>query len=317
MNIGLMTFSRGACAGRDGYISVAEAADRLGYAFLGANDHVVVPTDVASRYPYTDAGNWPGAAVGECLDQLATLAFVAGCTKRIRLLTSVMVVPHRHPILTAKMLASLDVLSGGRLIVGCGAGWMKEEIDVLGAPPFAERGRVTDEYIAAFKELWTAERPHMAGTFAQFSDIIFAPKPIQKPHPPIWIGGEGAIAMRRTVKLGDGWYPASNNPQNRLDTVARVAAAMAELDKVSTAAGRDPASIARAFVVLWPVSWTAETGSDGARKLMTGTSADMIADIAGLHAAGVRHLCLTFQMPGLPETLARMERFAAEVMGRG
>ena len=311
-----MTFSRGACAGRDGYVAVAEAADRLGYGFLGANDHVVVPTDVVSRYPYTDAGNWPGAAVGECLDQLTTLAFVAGCTKRIRLLTSVMVVPHRHPILTAKMLASLDVLSNGRLIVGCGAGWMKEEIDLLG-PPFAERGRVTDEYIAAFKELWTAEAPRMDGQFARFSNVLFAPKPIQKPHPPIWIGGEGAIAMRRTVRLGDGWYPASNNPQNRLDTVARVAAAMQELDKTSEAAKRDPASIARAFVVLWPVSWTAEKGTDGARRMMTGSSADMIADISALAAAGVRHLCLTFQVATLTETLERMERFASEVMGRG
>src|SRR5690606_22397255 len=127
---------------------------------------------------------------GECFDQIATLAFVAGRTSRIRLLSSVMVLPHRQPMLAAKMLATADALSGGRLIVGCGVGWMKEEFEAIGAPPFAARGRVADEYLHAFKELWTKDAPRFEGEHVRFANIAFEPKPAQKPHPPIWIGGE-------------------------------------------------------------------------------------------------------------------------------
>ena len=151
-----------------------------------------------------------------------------------------MVVPQRHPVLTAKMLATIDVLSKGRLIVGCGVGWLKEEFEALGAPPFAERGRATDEYLDAMKALWTQDAPKFAGKHASFDDVIFAPKPVRKPHPPIWIGGESAVALKRTVRVGDGWYPASNNPQHRLDTPERLAAGVAELHSTAKAAGRDP-----------------------------------------------------------------------------
>ena len=149
MDFGVATVTRGECATREGYIAVAEAAERLGFGFISVNDHVVVPRDIASRYPYSESGEWAARTAGECLDQLNTLAFIAARTERLRLLTSVMVVPQRHPVLTAKMLATIDVLSKGRLIVGCGVGWMKEEFEALGAPPFAERGSATDEYLDA------------------------------------------------------------------------------------------------------------------------------------------------------------------------
>ena len=179
-------------------MAVAQTAERLGFGFIGVNDHVAVPRGIASAYPYSEDHKWAAASAGECLDQLATLAFLAGCTERLRLLTSVMVVPQRHPVLTAKMLATIDVLSGGRLIVGCGVGWLKEEFEAVGAPAFAERGGVTDEYLGAFKALWTRDDPSMQGRHAAFDSIIFAPKPLQKPHPPLWIGGESPVALKRT-----------------------------------------------------------------------------------------------------------------------
>src|SRR3982074_3155545 len=120
MDFGLPAASRGALGNRDGYIAAAEAAERLGFGFISVNDHVVVPRDIASRYPYSESGEWAGRTAGECLDQLSTLAFLAARPGRLRLLTSVMVVPQRQPVLTAKMLATIDVLCGGRLIVGCG-----------------------------------------------------------------------------------------------------------------------------------------------------------------------------------------------------
>ena len=139
------------------------------------------------------------------------MCFLAGATQRIRFVTSVMIVPYRNPVVTAKMLASLDVLSGGRVIVGLGVGWMKEEFDNLKAPDYAARGRVTDEYIRAFRELWTSENPSFNGKFGNFSDIIFLPKPVQKPR---FRSGSAAIAKQRSRagELGDGWHPIGGVP---------------------------------------------------------------------------------------------------------
>ena len=314
MDFGVATVTRGECATREGYVAVAEAAERLGFGFISVNDHIVVPGDIASRYPYSEDGLWAARTAGACLDQLATLAFIAGRTERLGLLTSVMVVPHRHPVLTAKMLATVDVLSDGRLIVGCGVGWLKEEFEAVGAPPFADRGRVTDEYIDAFKELWTKDAPSFRGNHARFDNILFAPKPVRKPHPPIWIGGESPLALKRVVRAGDGWYTASNNPQHPLDTPARLGAGIGELHRAAEAAKRDPSGVDIAYLVLWPVDWTARTAADGARRILTGSSQAIADDIAALQRVGVRHVCLTFQTETLPVTLERMQRFAEEVM---
>ena len=314
MDFGVATLTRGECASREGYIAVAETAEGLGFGFISVNDHIVVPRDIASRYPYSESGEWAARTMGDCLDQLGTLAFLAARTERLRLLTSVMVVPQRHPVMTAKLLTTIDVLSKGRLTVGCGVGWMKEEFEALGAPPFAERGRATDEFLDAMKALWAQDAPKFAGKHVSFGNLIFAPKPVAKPHPPIWIGGESPAALKRAVRVGDGWYPASNNPQHRLDTPARLGAGVAELHRVAEAAGRDPKSIDIGYVVLWPVDWTAQTTPDGARRLFTGSSADMAADAAALAGVGVRHVALTFQTATIAETLARMHKFAAEVM---
>ena len=314
MDFGVNTLSRGPMARREGYAAVADKAEALGFGYLTVNDHVVVPTGIDSRYPYTEEGNWPGSVFGECFDQLATMAFLAGRTKRIRLQSSVMVLPHRQPVLAAKMLATADVLSGGRIIAGCGVGWMKEEFEAIGTPPFAERGKVADEYLAIFKELWTKDEPSYQGQYASFSGIAFEPKPVQKPHPPIWIGGESPVALKRTVRFGDAWYPASNNPQHRLDTPGKLAKSIEALRRAAEAAGRDPASIDLAYLVLWPVSWTAEPATDGGRKIFTGSSAQLAEDVAAFAEVGVRHLSLTFQSATLQESLDRMQRFAEDVM---
>jgi probable F420-dependent oxidoreductase len=316
MRFGVNILSRGPMANRAGYKAVAAAAERLGFGFVSANDHVVVPADIESRYPYTEEGDWGGKATGQCLDVLSTLTFLAGCTERVKLLSSVMVVPHRPALLAAKMIATADVLSEGRMVIGVGAGWMKEEIEALGAPPYEERGKVTDEYIAAFRELWTKPRPEFKGKYVTFGNILFEPKPASKPGPPIWVGGESKPAMQRAIKLGDGWYPASSNPQNRLDTAPRVAAAMGEFKGLCEKAGRDPTSITLAHVVLWPVNWTAEAAISGGRRTFTGSTAEMLEDAAALKAAGVTDVNVSFPAPTVSETLERMERFAKEVMAR-
>lgn len=315
MKFGVTTHTRGALATREGFHAIAEAGEKAGFDFISVNDHVVVPASFDSKYPYNPEGKWAGADDGFCFDQLATLGFLASCTKRMKLLTSVMVVPHRHPVLTAKMLSTIDVLSQGRLMLGVGAGWLKEEFDILGAP-FAGRGRATDEYIAAFKELWSKDRPTYSGEFVKFDNVLFAPKPVQKDRVPIWVGGESGPAMRRTVKLGDVWYPGSNSRDPLLNTPERLGAHIAKLGEMAKAAGRDPASIETGYSVQWPVSWTAEKGSDGSRRLYTGSAAEMAADTAALTRVGVQHIGVQLLASTAAETCERIERFGKDVIAK-
>ena len=207
----------GPLATPDSLARVAAAGEAAGYGYAAISDHVVIPRDIEARYPYSDTGEFPARSRGDRHEQLTAAAFVAGKTSRLRLVTSVTVVPHRPAVLLAKMLTTIDVLSQGRLTFGIGAGWMREEFEALGLPPFAERGAVTDEYLLACRELWTKDEPRFAGRYVRFADILFEPKPVQKPHPPIWVGGESGPALRRTAKLGDGWYPIGTNPRHRLE----------------------------------------------------------------------------------------------------
>jgi probable F420-dependent oxidoreductase len=314
MKFGLSTVTRGVFTTPETYAAVAQAAERAGFDFLSVSDHLVVPAKFDSRYPYHVEGVFSAAEHGHCFDQLATVAFLAGCTERLRLLTSVTVVPHRPALLTAKMLATIDVLAKGRLIVGAGAGWLKEEFDLLGVP-FEGRGRLTDEYLAAFKELWTKDRPAYSGKYVQFSDVLFYPKPVQKPHPPLWIGGESGPAVRRAIALGDVWYPGCNSQTRPLDTPERLAAGIADVRGACVAAGRDPASLGIALLVQDFFEWGDHRTADGtARRFFTGTSEDMAADAAALASLGVGHVALRLGGSTAEECVARIGRFGDEVI---
>ena len=171
MKYGFGVPTRGPLANPESIVALARKGEELGFGFISVSDHIVIPRDINSRYPYSESGEFVGGADGECLEQLTLLTYLAANTETVRLLTSVMVLPHRPPVLTAKILATIDVLSGGRLIVGCGVGWMREEFEALGAPPFDERGAVGSDYIRAFKELWTSDNPSFESSYASFSDI--------------------------------------------------------------------------------------------------------------------------------------------------
>ena len=176
MKYGLTVPNRGPLATPEALGSLARHGEELGFDSVQTGDHIVVPNSIASRYPYSQGGEFPGGELGESMEQLTLLSFLAGQTTRIRLVTSVIIVPHRNPLVAAKVLATLDILSGGRLIVGVGAGWMKEEFEALGLPPFEERGAVTDEYIRAYKELWTSDNPSFEGdVLPVLGPVIVAP----------------------------------------------------------------------------------------------------------------------------------------------
>jgi probable F420-dependent oxidoreductase len=316
MKFGLSTVTRGVFSTRENYKAVAVAAERAGFDFLSVSDHLVVPANLKSHYPYSPTGAFAAAEHGYCLDQLATMAFLAGCTERLRLLASVMVVPHRPAMLTAKMISTIDVLSNGRVILGAGAGWMEEEFALLGAP-FKERGAVTDEYLAAFQELWTKDAPAFNGKHVSFSDLLFYPKPVQKPHPPIWIGGESGPALRRTIRFAEAWYPGNNSQTMPLDTPARLAAGIAHVKKACAAAGRDPATMQVALLVQNYYEWEPHKIADGsARRLYTGSSADMIDDTGALADVGIGYVALRLGGETADEAVERIERFGAEVIAK-
>lgn len=313
MDFGIHVRAQGWLTERANLIALARRAEALDYRLLGMVDHLVLPRDVATRYPYTKDGIWPGTPTGECFDVLGTLCFLAGCTDRIGLLSSVMVVPYRPAVTAAKMLATADVLSDGRVIAGVGAGWMREEFEALGAPPFDHRGTVTDEFLAAFRTLWSEDAPALHGDHVKFNDVIFRPKPVQR-RIPIWVGGESAPALRRTVRFGNAWYPVSNNQQIPLDTPARLAQGIARLHRTAGAAGRDPASIDIAYLWFKPVTWSEQSAPDGGRVLFTGSSAQKVEDASALARIGVCHVVVLLQAPTLAESLERLQRFAEDVI---
>ena len=242
------------------------------------------------------------------------MAHLAAITKKARILPSVMVVPYRDPILTAKLVSTIDVMSGGRVTLGCGAGWMEEEFIAVNAPPFKERGKVTDEYIMAFRELWSAENPKFKGEYTEFSEIFFAPKPVQTPHPPIWIGGESMPAIRRTARLGDAWYPIGCNPHHPLDTIKKFSARLDTLKAEAEKIDRDPATIDLAFWAVWFGGDTPTMLESGERMVLTGSAEHIAGDIKAFEALGVRHVLFNFLGATLEDSLANMEGFAADVM---
>src|SRR5712671_5988712 len=298
----------------DSLVRIVVEGEAMGYDYATISDHVVIPHDIEAKYPYSDTGEFPGRAGGDRHEQLTAVAFVAGKTSRLRLVTSVTVVPHRPAVLQAKMLATIDVLSNGRLTFGIGAGWMKEEFQALGVPPFPERGAVTDEYLDAFRELWTKDDPRFEGRYVKFADIMFEPKPVQKPYPPIWVGGESAPALRRAARLGHAWYPIGSNNKHLLDTLPRYG--INWLRRLTGGAGRDPASVALTYRVKRYGEAMPAKASDGERRLFSGSTTDLVADLKALRAIGVSAIDIDFERPDAEASIAEMRRFQEQVISR-
>ena len=294
---------------------LAVEGEAIGYDYACVSDHIVEPTGIHSRYPYSDSGEFPKASRGERQEQLTAVAYLAAKTSRLRFLTSVMVVPHRPAVLTAKILATIDVMSGGRLIVGIGAGWLKEEFEAIGAPPFEERGAVTDEYMLAFRELWTKDAPQFNGRYVKFKDVVFAPKPVQK-CPPMWVGGESGPALRRTARIGDGWYPIGTNPQHPLNTMPRYRASVERLRNLTQDAGRKPESVALTYRVQRFGTQVPAKADNGERTLFSGSNAELIEDVRAMRALGVAALDFNFAAASADDAIAAMRQLHEQVLAK-
>ena len=288
MRIGFSLPQIGSVASPRAIVEAAQQAEALGYESLWTNDRLLYPVNPQTPYPATPDGALP-QAFRQVLDPLETLTFAAAHTTRITLGTSVLDLPYYNPVVLARRLTTLDVLSGGRLRVGMGLGWSKDEFDAVGAS-LSERGRRADEFLQVLKAIWTTDPVEYHGTYYHIPRSFIGPKPVQRPHPPIYLAAYAPAALRRTATEANGWNPAGL-------PLSQMAATIDQLQGMAREAGRDPATlevIVRANLYLTPQP----LGED--RWVFTGTPEQIKADIAAVRAMPVSELFFEPQFsPGM------------------
>jgi probable F420-dependent oxidoreductase len=279
---------------------VVRFAEELGYTAVMLPEHLLPP-------------RWPDADMATKLwyDLPTLAAYLAATTSRIKFLTSVLVVPYHHPVEMAKALATLDVLSGGRVMLGVGAGWMKAEFRRLGIP-FQERGAITDEYLRAMKELWTSDAPSFSGHYVSFDDVSFFPKPVRPTGIPLLIGGTGARPFQRVAEIGDGWFPMTATLNVIREGISDIARRMEPL-------GRDPAGLWVGYTGFGvgsdpEVARMRRHAGDAAAEPVHRSPEESIAEIERYRAAGVTFLSVGFEWRQPDELKRELERFARQVM---
>ncbi len=311
MRYGFYLPTRGPLATRESLSAILKAGERAGFSSVMVADHIVLPTSIKSAYPYTVNGNF--VSDGDCFEQLAMMSFVAGRTETLRIVSSVMIVPHRNPVFNAKAIATIDVLSGGRVTIGIGVGWMAEEFAALDAAAFQHRGAVTDEYIAIFKKLWTGEAVSHQGRFYSFDEVRCQPRPIQQPGPPIWVGGHSGPALRRVARLGDGWHPVGATAASPLPP-EEMREKLATIARLMEHEGRDFSKLEVSYKAPFYDNGAPAAGQD--RRLFTGGPDAALSDIHVFEKLGVHELVFDFRAGSLSECLDRMQQFGADIIMR-
>jgi probable F420-dependent oxidoreductase len=290
-------------------IDLACHAERLGFASVWVTDHIVLPRSIRANYPHGEAG-FPYTWEQDIHEPIVLMAALAQATERVEIGVSVLVIPYRHPLLTAKMLATVDQLSGGRIVLGAGVGWLREEFEALGLGPeiFEHRGSVSVDYLRAMQRAWTAETTvDYAGRYVRFEDVGVRPRPARSPRIPIWMGGAGERALRRSVEIADGYLAIASSPQ-------QLAADTARLRELANSAGRAPESLSVALIegiVL---------GSGAARLpgvSLQGTPARILDGLRAFGDAGLDHLIAGISLEGsrdLAASIDALEQVATEIL---
>ena len=287
MKLGFSLLNNWGIADPQALVGLAVRAEELGLDSVWAHDHVFNVGHVLERI-----GDRP------YYDPMTLLSYVAARTTRVQLGTSVLVLPYHHPARLAKVASTLDVLSGGRLVLGVGVGLIEQEIEAMNSP-YKARGAVTDESIAAMRALWTEETPSFTGAHFRFSGMKFSPKPLQQPIPVI-IGGISRPAIRRAARLGDGWHPLGLSPDDLRES-------MATLREEARACGRDPGRI--------PVSIVMSLGEAARRRHSLGTSAGEVLESARAYAAvGAESLIVSANTGDVARARAALEMIGREVL---
>jgi len=308
LKIGVSLPNVGMDHGKETLLPVAEAAERLGFDSVWAAHHVALPYERSSEYPYQRSGTELAMSPGmQWLDPIVTLSVVAGVTERLRLGTSVFVLPYREPVTLAAELAALDVLSDGRLTFGVGVGWMREEFETIGVPA-SERGARTDEYIKAMKVLWTEDPATFEGKFTRFENVVLATTPRTVGGPPIWVGGNTDAALRRALRLADGWHGFEIFPEEIGDLRQR-------LERLGDDVGRDPASLELSVARGLMPPGREEESFIPDRRMLTGSAEAIVDELGQYEEGGVGLVLIQVSLLGplVPEAL---EWVAAEVVSR-
>ena len=305
MKFGVFLPVSGRAASRKTLMQAAQQAEALGYDSVWAADRLVMPWKINTTYPYSKEATFIVPPDRPFFDTLTCLAFLAGCTEKIQLGMSVMVMPYRHPLHWAKIATTIDQLSTGRLIMGVGVGWMEEEFAAMNAP-FKERGKVSDEQLTLLKQLWTEEHITFHGKYYHVDDIAFNPKPYRKSRIPIWVGGEGKYAQRRAGQFGDAWFPyfVRVTPQELLRRFNNVR-------EEAKKAGRNPDEID--FACCLPIELTPNDAPQE-NDYLKGSIGQVTAAIKKFIDVGVIHIGLQFMIPHYPERQEQIERFAKEAL---
>ena len=295
---------------------LAMAAEAAGFESLLVVEHVVWPTQYDSIYPYAPAGRLPGGPETKLPDPLIWMAFAAAVTTRLRFMSGIVILPLRNPVVLAKELATLDFMSGGRIDLGIGVGWLREEFEAIGVP-FAQRGRRTDDYIEAMRALWDKDDASFQSEHVTFHGMSCNPKPANG-RVPIVIGGHSEAAAKRAGRLGDGFFPATGWP-------ADIAPLIALMQQTALEHGRDPASIevttgcpgALPGSGVDPIAAVADAQARGAHRVVLPVTAFMAGQASsGTARVGVQHArTLTGMTPGAHGDLeARLAAFGATVI---
>jgi probable F420-dependent oxidoreductase len=268
---------------------------------------VIFPVTFTSPYPYSASGAFPIDMTQEpLLEPMATMGVLVGATQRVKIGTAVLVMPYRHPVLLARMLATLDVLSGGRTILGAGVGWLAEEFVALGARPFAARGRVTDESIEIVKRLCQGGEVTFQGVHYRLDPVISNPGSVQRPYPPILIGGTSQAALQRVARLGDGWMSTGLPPE-------RLGERLGVLQKLCAAQGRRFADLRLCHKLFISIG-KARKGTDGSRDAGTGSAAEIVDDLRRLVDLGYDSCIVRYRGSDAAEQRQQLHVFISDIM---
>jgi probable F420-dependent oxidoreductase len=298
----------GALANPETVLQLARHAEEAGFESIWLADHVAFPVSIQSKYPYSATGDFPSRLSEPLMEPVATMAVLVGATKRVRIGTAALIMPYRNPVLLARMLVTLDHFSGGRIVLGAGVGWLQEEFDVLDTYDFRKRGKVTDEYLEIFKAICTGGEVSYRGETYAFEAIFSSPGSLQRPHPPILIGGLSDAALRRVVRHGNGWLAVTAGPE-------MLAQRVATLKRLAHDAGRRFEDLTLAYKLFLSIGEAKRSAFD-AREPGTGSAAEIIDDVKRLFELGFTKIIVRNRGSTAAELKDQIDRFATQIVAK-
>jgi probable F420-dependent oxidoreductase len=298
----------GPLANPETIMQLAQHAEATGFESIWLADHVAFPVSYKSQYPYGPKGAFPTSSADPLMEPVATMSVLVGATKRVRIGTAALIMPYRNPVLLARMLVTLDHFSGGRIVLGAGVGWLEEEFQVLDTFDFRRRGRVTDEYLEIFKAICAGGEVGYRGETYAFAPVFSSPGSVQRPHPPILIGGLSDAALRRVVRQGNGWLAVTAGPE-------QLRASLVKLTGFADAAGRRFDDIALVYKLFLSIGEAKRSPFD-AREPGSGSVAQITDDIKRLFDLGFTKIIVRHRGSSATDLKDQIDRFVGEIVPR-